>query len=184
MRGNKLSKRRCKPYSKSKFPNAIRSPASRYAIPQVDSRPPHSIFVQLIIAHISPCPHACRRFPGHQVRYSIAPHRTHRTIPCSRSSLSTDFSIDPSPPLLSHSITPLPTRNPPLLPFRTIKHTLPELPIDLIMRLAKPASKLLPALRSNLLPLHITLEILRADPAGVQFPKEAHEGFHFALFLR
>lgn len=87
--------------------------------------------------------------------------------------------------LQTPSTTPpiLPPCPPPLLPLTTIKHLLPQLPIHLVMRLAQPAAKLIPAPRLDLLFPQIGLEILGADPARVEFRKEMHKVLQIGLLL-
>lgn len=87
------------------------------------------------------------------------------------------------------SITPtiLPPRPPPLLPKPTIKLLLPQLPVNLIMRLTHPPPKLLPPTQLRLIPptrvRHPRPEIVRAHPARVQLGKEPQEALHVLLVL-
>ena len=79
----------------------------------------------------------------------------------------------------------LPPRPPPLLPPPTIKFLLPQLPINLIMRLTHPLAQPLPPLHSWLVspPAHPLLEILRADPAGIDLREQGEERAHVGLLL-
>jgi hypothetical protein len=52
------------------------------------------------------------------------------------------------------------------------------------MRLAHPPPKLIPAARAHLIPLHESLEILRAHPARVQLAQQPHEGLDIGLLAR
>ncbi len=94
------------------------------------------------------------------------------------------YSYAPSPPLHLYTLpTPLPPRPPPLLPPPTLKLLLPQLPINLIMRLTHPPAQLPPPPHPRPIPLlrHPLLEILGAGPAGVEAREEVQELGHFAL---
>lgn len=61
----------------------------------------------------------------------------------------------------------LPTGLPPLRPLTTIKHRLPQLAINIIMRPAKPLSKVVAALNPRHLTRDVRLKVLSAGPARV-----------------
>lgn len=80
--------------------------------------------------------------------------------------------------------SPIPPPRPPsLLPPPTIKLLLPQLPINLVVRLAHPPPQPLPPFHPRLVPLFLNpgLEVLGADPAGIDFGEEREERAHFAL---
>lgn len=61
----------------------------------------------------------------------------------------------------------LPPGPPPLFPFRTVKGWLPQLLINLIVRVAQPVPEFVPAAGSNLLLFDVVLEVISAYPARV-----------------
>lgn len=96
------------------------------------------------------------------------------------------ISKQPIPPFsLNHLIAApvLPPGPPPLLPLPAIKRRLPQLPVHLVVGLAQPVPKLVPAARPNLPPLHVLLEVLGAHPARVELGEEAHEALELRLLL-
>lgn len=104
------------------------------------------------------------------------PKRTNTIFPPIHS-----YRPQPSPQSITPPIPP-PTP-PPLLPPPALKLPLPQLPIDLVMRLAHPPAQRLPPLHPR--PVaprpHPRLEILRARPARVQARKEGQELLHLGL---
>jgi len=68
---------------------------------------------------------------------------------------------------LSTTASILPSRPPPLLPLRTIKLLLPQLPVNLVVRLTHPLPKLVPTLRPHPTLHHKLLEILGTHPARI-----------------
>lgn len=78
----------------------------------------------------------------------------------------------------------LPARPPSLLPSGTVKHRLAQLPVDLVVRLAEPVAELISACSPDLLPFDVLLEVLSADPAGVELGKQLHEVLKIALLRR
>ncbi|PNP56445.1 hypothetical protein THARTR1_03141 [Trichoderma harzianum] len=69
----------------------------------------------------------------------------------------------------------LPPGPPALIPTRTVKLGLPQLPVDVVVSAAEPLRKLAPAVHLRLLPSHVALEILGAHPARVQLGEEPDE---------
>lgn len=117
------------------------------------------------------------------IPYHTAPHHTIRDSRAAR------HRYRYSKRRKTNSITPpiLPPRPPPLLPKPTIKLRLPQLPINLIMRLTHPPSKLLPPAKLGLvIPTrvrHPALEIIRAYPARIQSGEKFQEPAHILLLL-
>lgn len=81
----------------------------------------------------------------------------------------------------------LPPSPPPFFPEPTIKLLLAEFPIDLIMRLTHPRSKVRPSAEPRLVAptgiRHPLPEILRAPPTRIQPGEEPQERAHLALLL-
>src|SRR3569833_478390 len=63
----------------------------------------------------------------------------------------------------------LPARLPPLFPERAVESRFSQFPVYIIVCIAEPHSKLIAAARSHGFFLQISLEVLSADPAGVEF---------------
>lgn len=66
----------------------------------------------------------------------------------------------------------LPPSPPALIPLRTVKLGLPQLPVDVVVSPAQPLRKLVSAVHLRLLPRHVALEVLSAYPARVQLREE------------
>lgn len=69
----------------------------------------------------------------------------------------------------------LPPSPPALIPLRTVKLRLPQLPVDIVVSPAQPLRKLVSAVHLRLLPRHVALEVLSAYPARVQLGEEPDE---------
>ncbi len=80
-------------------------------------------------------------------------------------------------PVIVHNIHPiqakliaspiLPACSPSLLPFRTVELVLAKVPIDRIMRLTHPLTKLVSTLHPDLILHHKGLEVLPTDPTRI-----------------
>jgi len=69
----------------------------------------------------------------------------------------------------------LPARLPPLFPERAVESRFSQFPVYIIVCIAEPLSKLIAAARSHGFFLQISLEVLSADPAGVEFCEQPDE---------
>ncbi len=74
-----------------------------------------------------------------------------------------------------------PPRPPPFLPLGTVEGRLAQLLVDIVMRSAEPLAEIFAAARLYGLLLHVLLEVLGADPAGVKLGKEFEEASQIIL---
>ena len=74
-----------------------------------------------------------------------------------------------------------PARPPPFLPFGAVEGRLAQLLVDIVVRSAQPLTKILAAACLHGLLLHVLLEVLGADPAGIQLGKEFEEASQVIL---
>ena len=120
-------------------------------------------------------------------KHTLVAHQT-PSNPTGRSSHGLNSSVvqcpkQPIPPVSLIAAPILPPGPPPLLPLPAIKRRLPKLPVHLVVRLAQPIPKVIPAAGPNLPPLHVLLEVLGAHPARVELGEEAHEALQLRLLL-
>lgn len=77
-----------------------------------------------------------------------------------------------------------PSGAPPLLPLGAVKFGLAQLPVNVVMGAAKPKAKVCAASDGRRVAAEVSLEVVGADPAGVEAGEETDEAEQVRLLRR